>query len=158
MAHKYFSGNLPTNFGVPSFNIEGENGVTIIPATDDAYLLRSPVAGSIRSPNSLFATPRTTIQEGRTGAVAVNRALLGYAAGSRLSDLYGTRAERDFIFSILPIVQNGILQFMQELGAEYVQSCNVRAEFPGFIGEEPVYFRDMENAAAFELRLVLYKE
>lgn len=155
---KYLSGNLPVTGVIYDFNLDGETGVTIVPPpeNDEPFTLNAPVAGSIRDPHSVITVARAVVDPTRTGAIAINRILIGYSAANRFANLIGdTESERKFVYFMVGLINNATLKFMQELGPTYVQGCTITAERPG---EPNKYFRECDNMAAFEFRLILYKE
>lgn len=156
LATKYLSGNLPISGVLYGFNADAPTGVTVIPENDDAFVLNRAVVGNIRAPDSVVGPPRTQINPTRTGPVAINTALISYSAAYRMSEGYGTvEGERNFVLKMAGLINNAVLQFMQELGVDYVRSCKMRCERPGI---NAVIFRDMDDTAAFEIRFTLYKE
>jgi hypothetical protein len=147
LAHKYLAGNIsPRSILISA---PERTGVTIIPSDPvNAFMLNPSVAGTVRTFN---VDGREQIDPDRRGAIAICPQLLGYSLMSRALDPDG---EREFWQTMAHLIQAATLQFATEFGTEYVNRCSLVCERPGQPG---VYFRDLDNAAAVELRFTLMR-
>lgn len=112
---------------------------------DEAFTLINPIAAHIV----------VYIGEGRNpppvdfaGVVGIKRILMSYSAMSRIETAV------DMQRAVGPLINEGVKDFIDEFG--YIGSgYKITAERPGWHED---YFRELEDTAAFELRLTLIKE
>lgn len=119
-------------------NLDTEGGVTIFPNTEDAFRLNPPVAGSWR--------PVQGDVNRDDGAVV--RMVMGYTMAARIEQNPETF---NYYFSMM--LNSGLASLSRELG--FLQFREIICERPGTPG---VFFKELEEAAAFELRLYVKKK
>lgn len=111
---------------------------------DDAYILAPPIAGTVRTyqRDGIHRVP-----EGYQGGVGVHRALISYSAATRINTV------ADMVRTLSPIINVGVQDLINQFG-NIMHGYKIAMVQLGWPQE---YFRDSDNAAAFEIRLYLHK-
>ena len=142
LARKYFDG-LDFNLKPIYFQTTpGMTNVTVVPKSEDAFNLISIKAGFIKNlepkqiVNSSFVT-----EEGKP--VALYRGIIGYM-GAKMS----LENPAYFMFSMIANINDGLRQLQEELGDMRKYDVSIK-------GFQDDYFRDMENYAGYEFRIVV---
>lgn len=113
--------------------------------SDEPYTLVAPIAGRIRHYNNegLHQVP-----EDYYGPVGVHRAMMSYSSATRINNV------TDMKTTLQPIINLGIMDLINQFG-NISHGYNISMEMPGYT---PSFFRDLDDLAAYEIRLFLYKE
>lgn len=121
-------------------NMIGHNG--------HAVFLNPVVAASIREYNR----PGTIdIPVDYIGTIGVHRARIGYVSSSRITNVVSLKT------TMQPIIEAGIKDLINNYGygISSIPGYRISMEFEYFPG---TFFRELEDAAGYEIRLTLYKD
>lgn len=149
LGKKFLSGNW-NNFTPVLIEVNDiETGVTIPPTGEDAFMLKNPVAGIIKTrplPDTYTDYtkyyPRTKVEP-----VAIQRSFISYIMADRM-----IKNPQFFQFYMMQLINAGLLQLQTELND--IRGYNVFFERSGQPG---VYFKTLDSHAAVEFRIVLTK-
>jgi hypothetical protein len=115
-----------------------QSGVTIAPDHEDAFHLGKPSIGNIQQ--YLGAKPQNK--------TAVYRNVLGYTMATRVLE-----DETLFIYTMSLLINDGLRQLTREVGDLTGKKVTLaRPEQPGRI------FRDLDNSAGYEIRMMVVKQ
>lgn len=113
---------------------------------EDAYTLNPVVAARMRDYNREGVH---RVPENYVGLVGVHRAMIGYSAVSRINSV------ADMKQTMYHIINMGKQDLINQFGYRIVAGYKITMEYPG---QEGTFFRELENSAAYEIRLWLTKE
>ncbi len=111
---------------------------------EDAFVLTPAVAVPIKM---VLGEP-SKVPVDYKGPVAVHRALLSYGAMTRI------KTTADLKSTLQPIINAGIVDLINQVG-HIGLGFKLTMVYPGYTKQ---YFRELENSAAYEIRLFLTKE
>lgn len=112
---------------------------------DEPYTLTPVIAGRIKVYNR---EGRYRVPDDYRGVVGLHRAYVGYMAASRINSV------TDMKTTLQPIINLGIMDLINQFGTLGL-GYKISMAMPGY---EPTYFRDLDDRAAYEIRLILTKE
>lgn len=136
--------NLGDGLVIQRLETSGDD-VTFTPDDpNESFTLRSPVSGGVK----LFSgRPTKNVAEDKIGILAVKRILVGYSACKKI------KTEADLLKFLMPTINEAKLDLNKHLGMTSTENYKIRVHQDG--GR---IFREMENFAAFEFRLVAVRD
>lgn len=112
--------------------------------TESAFELNSPVVGTVKIYSN--SNPKHIVPDDYRGPIGIHRALISYSMASRIEN------ETDLVQSIMPVLISGMRDLVDNFGDLSKYSLTIRR--PSY-EHEYIVFREMENHAAFEIRILV---
>lgn len=144
MAKTYFDGlnfNLKPITVINVGEMSSETGVTIVPINQDAYNLKSCIAGNLKHYNKRKGIDVSKV-EGKGGPVAYYRGIISYSFIPRMLENPAL-----FLFTMMHNINIGLQSLNYELGD--LENYDVKLTF----SNRKDYFMDIESHAAVEFRM-----